>query len=249
MVVKVVSKIRHATFRTFVAHNLVGDSMLVRLRSTTIGLLGLVAAVGLGLVVVISQQGWPRVLTGPLPQAPPALVQNDPITMPRLGAHPSAIAAHRRSQPGSPASRAVRHRPAPVVSHEVESAPEPPVAVGEPQAKGHRHRGHASQPQATPSPTVLAQVPSDEPAAESSSAPPDAEPASKSPGHSGEAPGHSGESHGHSGEAPGHSGESPGHAVATPGQASASPGHSGEAPGHAAGGPPGHSGESPGGRH
>lgn len=234
MVVKVVSKIRQATFQAFVAHNVVGDSMLVRLRSTTIGLLGLVAAVGLGLVVVISQQGWPGVLTGPLPQAPPALVRNDPITMPRTVTPSVAVAAHRRSQSASTAAREVSQRSAPAVSHEVEPAPEPPVAVEQPQAKGHGHRGHSSPPQATPSPTVVAQAPSDEPVAESSSVPPETEPASESPGHSGEAPGHSGDSHGHSGESPGHS-------AAAPGQAGASPGHSGEAPGHAAEGPPGHS--------
>lgn len=44
--------------------------MLLRLRRASIALLGLVGAVGLGLVFFISQIGWPGVLSGPLPGAP-----------------------------------------------------------------------------------------------------------------------------------------------------------------------------------
>jgi hypothetical protein len=44
--------------------------MLLRLRRASIALLGLVGAVGLGLVFFISQIGWPGVLSGPLPGTP-----------------------------------------------------------------------------------------------------------------------------------------------------------------------------------
>jgi hypothetical protein len=44
--------------------------MLLRLRRASIALLGLVGAVGLGLVLFISQIGWPGVLSGPLPGTP-----------------------------------------------------------------------------------------------------------------------------------------------------------------------------------
>ncbi|HMC50148.1 MAG TPA: hypothetical protein VKH20_05845, partial [Solirubrobacterales bacterium] len=44
--------------------------MLLRLRRASIALLGLVGAVGLGLVIFISQIGWPGVFSGPLPGTP-----------------------------------------------------------------------------------------------------------------------------------------------------------------------------------
>jgi hypothetical protein len=230
MVVKVASKLRQvALLRAFVSSNIVGDSMLVRLRSTTIGLLGLVAAVGLGLVAFVSLQGWPEVFSGPLPKPPPALVRNDPIGMPPPERH-APHHATGRSRVALASSKRALPVIEPVAPQEAETAPAP-VAVEPPEPVGHGHPGHHSQPQESPAPTVVAQVPSQEPTAEDSAVPPPGSP--QAPGHSGEAPGHSG------GESPGHSGESPGHS----GQA---PGHSGEAPGHSGGESPGHSGESPG---
>jgi hypothetical protein len=44
-----------------------GTSLLERMRSTTFALLGVTAAMGLGLVAVISQQGWPLLPAAPLP--------------------------------------------------------------------------------------------------------------------------------------------------------------------------------------
>lgn len=41
--------------------------MLVRLRSTSIALLGVVTAIGLGLVAFISQLGWPGIVNSPIP--------------------------------------------------------------------------------------------------------------------------------------------------------------------------------------
>jgi hypothetical protein len=70
MVVVVVSRIRQALARSTFYSSVVGDSMLARLRSTTIGLLGLVTAVGLGLVAFISQLGFPGVFNGAIPDGP-----------------------------------------------------------------------------------------------------------------------------------------------------------------------------------
>ncbi|MDX6608553.1 MAG: hypothetical protein QOF85_478 [Solirubrobacterales bacterium] len=44
--------------------------MLLRLRRASLALLGLVGAVGLGLVIFISQLGWPGALNAPLPNGP-----------------------------------------------------------------------------------------------------------------------------------------------------------------------------------
>jgi hypothetical protein len=70
MDVKVASKVGHALTRSLGGFSLAEGSMLLRLRRASIALLGLVGAVGLGLVFFISQIGWPGVLSGPLPGTP-----------------------------------------------------------------------------------------------------------------------------------------------------------------------------------
>lgn len=64
------SKTRQTLIRTVFGSNLAGDGMLVRLRSTSIALLGLVTAIGLGLVAFISQLGWPGIVNSPIPSGP-----------------------------------------------------------------------------------------------------------------------------------------------------------------------------------
>jgi hypothetical protein len=70
MDVTVASKVGHALTRSLGGLSLAEGSMLLRLRRASIALLGLVGAVGLGLVLFISQIGWPGVLSGPLPGTP-----------------------------------------------------------------------------------------------------------------------------------------------------------------------------------
>jgi hypothetical protein len=70
MVVKVLSRIGQALMHPFDGLSLAEGSMLLRLRRASIALLCLVGAVGLSLVIFISQLGWPDVLSGPLPGGP-----------------------------------------------------------------------------------------------------------------------------------------------------------------------------------
>jgi hypothetical protein len=56
--------------RSVFGSSLAGDAMLVRLRSTSIALLALVTAIGLGLVAFISQLGWPGMVNSPIPSNP-----------------------------------------------------------------------------------------------------------------------------------------------------------------------------------
>lgn len=70
MVVLVISKIREALVRSRFYSSVVGDSMLARLRNSTIALLGAVTVVGLGLVAFISQLGFPGVFNGAIPDGP-----------------------------------------------------------------------------------------------------------------------------------------------------------------------------------
>ena len=70
MAVKVRSKVGQSVSQSLGGVGLAGGSMMLRLRRTSIALLALVGAVGLGLIVFISQLGWPAVVGGPLPSAP-----------------------------------------------------------------------------------------------------------------------------------------------------------------------------------
>jgi hypothetical protein len=82
MLVKMLSRVGQWLSRRISRLSVAGDSLPVRLRSTTVGLVGLVAAVGLGLVAMISQQDWPDSINAPLPQAPQlGVVRNDPLVL------------------------------------------------------------------------------------------------------------------------------------------------------------------------
>lgn len=59
--------------RRAIGTTLAGDGLLIRLRSTSIGLLGAVAATGLGLIAFAANQDWPGAFNSPIPPAPPAL--------------------------------------------------------------------------------------------------------------------------------------------------------------------------------
>jgi len=236
MDVEVAFKLKKAIARSFAPSVLVGDGMLIRLRSTTIGILGLVAAVGLGLVGFVSNQGWPGVFGGPLPQAPTRLVENQAISAPAL---PSGTKQSSHPHRAGAASSSPRTR-----GRALATAPSGAVTPAGPVGASAPPGRDGGQPQApsnaTPKPPV-AQVPPEEGRpTEGSSAPESPGPTTSSPGHSGESHGKSAESHGRSGEAPGHTSGSRSHSgdasgrnsVEAPEHTSPSPGHSGNAPGH-----------------
>jgi hypothetical protein len=90
MGVEVASKIGHALTRSLGGLSLARGSMLLRLRRASIALLGLVGAVGLGLVFFISQIGWPGVLSGPLPGTPTRVgTVRDAIALTHPGSTPA----------------------------------------------------------------------------------------------------------------------------------------------------------------
>jgi hypothetical protein len=94
MVVTVLSKIGHQLSRRVIGSTLAGDGLLVRLRSTSIGLLGLVAAVCLALVAFVASQGWPEILNSPLPATPPKVsaVNNAVALRPPTSVPPARVA-------------------------------------------------------------------------------------------------------------------------------------------------------------
>jgi hypothetical protein len=221
MVVQVLSKARHTLSQVVLGSSLAGDGLLVRVRSTSIGLLGLITAIGLGLIAYVSNQGWPDVFSGPLPQGPvPTLVHNDTIVGPSLS--PGVAGGHglgpsRRgavsSQPPAGTPRGGNSQLG--GSHQVTG-----------QGKGQPPPAGQAPPAAQPSPTEPSQPADTAPAPSPTpvSAPPSSEQPSRqvaaaAEGH--DSPGKSGEPHGKSGESHGHSSSSP-----SSSKGPTSPGHS-----------------------
>ncbi len=110
MGVKVLSKVRQALSQHVSGSSLAGDGLLVRIRSTSIAMLAGVTAIGLGLVVFISQQGWPEVFSGPIPANPrAAVVHNDTIALSPAGGGSAGAPAHNGGTPSRPSSTSPRH--------------------------------------------------------------------------------------------------------------------------------------------
>lgn len=114
MVVKVLSRLGQAFSHSLDGLSLAQDSMLLRLRRASLALLALIGAVGLGLVIFISQLGWPAVLSGPLPIGPAkvgtvhdgvALTRKAPRGAPVAGKQNGAVAAGEAEGTSRRASR------------------------------------------------------------------------------------------------------------------------------------------------
>jgi hypothetical protein len=190
MPVEVDSSPRHSLLASIVGTSLTGDGLLVRLRSTMIALLGLVAAVGLGLVAVVSQIGWPSVVSGPIPNPPaPAVVRNDAIVAPpapRVGLRPARARATGADRLPVDAGATEAPKQGLAALHQAEpppAAPNPPAAPSPPQAQPPPSTDEPAPTQVRP---VNARPPTAEPPSESS--PPTAT-ISDSPGKSGESHG------------------------------------------------------------
>jgi hypothetical protein len=195
MTVKVASRLRQALSDTVLGSSLAGDGLLVRLRSTSIAILAVVAVVGLGLVAFISQLGWPSVLSGPIPQGPArGVIHNDPIALARKAPQPAAPASSARpdsdalgeSGISSPAVLIPESVPPPVAA--------PPAGAGPPGGSPPSHPS-PSPAGKSPEPSAPAEPAPAEPAPPEGEAPGPSHAAvveEESPGKSGEAPGHVG---------------------------------------------------------
>ncbi len=141
--------------------------MLLRLRRASIALLCLVGAVGLSLVVFISQLGWPDVLSGPLPGGPA-----------KVGKVHDAVALH--SPPAVGGGTAVRSLGGVTAGKVAKSGKK--RASGSPTSS-HLGRSHGltSAPVATPGPSGPAPSPPTSTPAPSGPAPVVSTPASSSP--------------------------------------------------------------------
>jgi ParB family transcriptional regulator, chromosome partitioning protein len=167
MDVKVASKVGHALTRSLGGLSLAEGSMLLRLRRASIALLGLVGAVGLGLVFFISQIGWPGVISGPLPGTPTRVgTVHDAIALTHSGpstaiAKPAAVSAGRGA--GNPAHRGSSPSAGSQLGHSKQLQADTGVQPGH-----GTNQPTSSQPAPESAPVTPAPAPSTTPTVESS---------------------------------------------------------------------------------
>jgi len=176
--------------------SVLGGGLLERARSTTLALLGVTAAVGLGIVALALNQSWPLIAGSPVPGPPPGDVAvgearvavAGPARGPRGTAAPASADAPRAR--GESSGDQATATPAPARSQEgadqLVAASKPVAAKQSPSGGGGDGRGPspapppqtqaAQPPQPASTPTVSAPAPP--PSGESEESPQSAAPAS-----------------------------------------------------------------------
>lgn len=170
------SKVGHALTRLLGGLSLAEGSMLLRLRRASIALLGLVGAVGLGLVFFISQIGWPGVLSGPLPGAPTRVgTVHDAIALTRPG---PAIAAARPATVSAGQAGGAAHRGAGLSGgSQLGHSKQQGDSVGVHPGRGTNQPGSSQPvPEPEPEPVTPAPAPAAMPTVASAPAPSTSEP-------------------------------------------------------------------------
>jgi hypothetical protein len=165
--------------------SLLGDGLLERARATTLGLLGATTAVGLAMLALVFNQGWPLVAGGPVPPLPPReqAVAKAKVAAANAPGQVASVAgvARRRHDSGRSGSR---QGPTPQTgatqapSDELVVAPAAQVEQqGDAPSSGVHARPAPAKPKATPSPQTQTQAaaPTQTEAAEQTPAPPPAQ--------------------------------------------------------------------------
>ena len=160
MDVSVLSKHRQRSLRSAVRTSVLGDGLLERTRSTTLALLGLTAAIGLAMVALALNQGWPLIAGAPIPGiGGDHQAVGDAAAVATTGSRsvPSVLLQARRhvgsaGLPGAPTRSggkgvAVAGAQSPGAAHLVVSNPTPVSPVGQ------------SPPSGTPEPAPVAPPP------------------------------------------------------------------------------------------
>ncbi|HEY5816266.1 MAG TPA: hypothetical protein VIS95_07990 [Solirubrobacterales bacterium] len=149
--------------------------MLERARATSIGLLGFTAAVGLAIVAIVFNQGWPLPAGGPVPPLPP---QHQGLGEARVasGVADDRSAADVDRSPGQATAEtgpSGEARSAPVESSSPSGSAELVVA---PSAPARSDAGDAPRGDSSPKPPPARPAPESPPAAPSQPAEPAAPP-------------------------------------------------------------------------
>jgi hypothetical protein len=159
---------RGQRLRSAAKPSVLGNGLLERARSTSLALLGLTAAVGLAMVALALNQGWPLIAGGPIPQIPPrhqgvgeatiaAGVQSranrfEPVA---AGPRPGKSAAADGGTQGGDSSG----RPADTGSTEASELVVSPSAPAKPQGDGSDDAPDHNQPPATGKPKQVSANP------------------------------------------------------------------------------------------
>jgi len=183
---QVISRLRQALPWLVPSSHVAGGSLLERLRSTSFALCGAATAVGLGLVALAANQGWPGVLDNAIPPIPREGVQGAQIVARPPGGNRGKAASNTRSArvsarpilngsspaPGSP-SGPDRHLAvsSPGSGSPVAAPPNGHGGVGAPAgAPAAQQPSAAPQPVSSPAPiSSPAPTPTEQPPAEESS--------------------------------------------------------------------------------
>lgn len=184
MDVKVASKLGQAFSRSLDSLSLADGSMLLRMRRASFALFALVGAVGLGLIVFISQLGWPGVVSGPLPGSPTrsgtvdtAVALTESVTPTGGTSGPAAVGDGRpvrnSSEPGSdgPAKSGGQEGSRLGEAKQLAAAPNSQPGQGASQPGAQSPSTTAPEPAptpptASPNPTVVVESPSQSGAAD-----------------------------------------------------------------------------------
>jgi hypothetical protein len=165
MVVEVHWKREQPRPRSKARFSLLGDGLLERTRSTTFGLLGVTAAVGLAAIALALQGDWPLIAGSPVPRAP---VLHESVggatalsgSTPRPAARPAPVgrerfvASHARPTPAPPGPAAV-----PPAAPPAELVSSPAAPVGGQEGHGDGSDGAPAPPEQTPSPSPSPSTP------------------------------------------------------------------------------------------
>jgi hypothetical protein len=188
-------KSQQRRLRSAVRDTVLGDGMLERVRSTSLALLGLTAAVGFAMVALALNQGWPLIAGVPLPNVEgehqaigKGAVVAEAATPSRGDAPGPTVTRQGRNVSARPASQGAQAAPAPagssppgsagiLVSNSTPAGPSP-AGAGKPSptpAPASQEPAATTAPTAPPAPSS---APSAQPPAASASTPSSQPPAS-----------------------------------------------------------------------
>lgn len=159
MDVSVLSKDGHRRLRPVTRPSLLGQGLLERARATSLALLGLTGAVGLAMVALVLNQGWPLVPGSPIPPLEAqrqalgdAAVAAAPGVTGAVGRGPAASPSQPRGDAGGAEKPPVQHSPSPANIVVSESTPAGPPASS-PGDSPPQPAPVGKEPAATPAPT------------------------------------------------------------------------------------------------
>jgi hypothetical protein len=178
MDVSVLSKPKQRSLRSLARTSVLGDGLLERIRSTTLALLGLTAAIGLAMIALALNQGWPLIAGAPIPGLGNEHQAVDDATVAARarmqGFQPAISAGTGRTSPGVSSGRLGRSRGGIVALAKSQAPQSTDLVVAHPTPAGPA--GGSPPEDATPDPASVVQQPAPEPAAaapvSSSSSPP-----------------------------------------------------------------------------